>query len=79
MRFRTRVAHTLVATAIAFTLLVTVGLTAPADSAFTISIHPVFATLGIDVDVKLGGMHVHFAWSAMQAPRSSTKTGEPLL
>jgi hypothetical protein len=73
VQFRTRLAHTIVATFIAFTALAAVGLTAPADAAFTIAIRPVFATLGFDVDVKLGGMHLHFAWSAIPAGGSSTK------
>ena len=73
MQFRTRLAHTVVATLIAFTALAAVGLTAPADAAFTIAIRPVFATLGLDVDVKLGSMHLHFAWSAIPAGGSSTK------
>jgi hypothetical protein len=73
VQLRTRLAHTLVATLVAFTALVAVGLTAPSDAAFTIAIRPVFATLGVDVDVKLGGMHLHFAWSAIPAGGSSTK------
>ena len=73
MHLRTRLAHTLVATLIALTAMATVGLTAPADAAFTIAIRPVFATLGIDVDVKLGSMHLHLAWSAIPSESPSTK------
>ena len=72
MQLRTRLAHALVAALLAFTALVTVGLTAPADAAFTIAIRPIFATLGVDVDVKLGGMHLHFAWSAIPIHAPST-------
>ena len=78
MRFRTRLLHTLAATLFVFTALVAVGLTAPADAAFTIMIRPVFATLGIDVDVKLGTMHLHMAWSAIPSTPSSTKPADPL-
>ena len=52
--------------------LVTVGLTASADGPFTIAIQPVFLRLGVDLDVKIGSMHVHATWSAL--PEPSTKT-----
>jgi len=50
---------------IAGTALVSVGVTAPADSPFTISIRPVLSTLAVDVDVKLGVAHFHKRWSAL--------------
>ena len=78
MRLRTRLLHTLAATLIVMTAMVTVGLTAPADAAFAITIRPVFATLGVDVDVKLGTMHLHLAWSAVPPTPSSTKPADPL-
>ena len=58
--------------------LIAVGLSAPADGPFSIAIHPIFwrvdaeavaesraSALGVDIDVKLGGMHVHVGWSAV--------------
>ena len=78
MRFRTRLLHTLAATLIVMTAMVAVGLTAPANAAFAIRIRPVFATLGIDVDVKPGTMHLHLAWSAIPSTPSSTKPADPL-
>ena len=51
--------------------LVTVGLTAPADGLFAIAVRPVFLRLGVDLDVKIGSMHVHATWSALPDP--STK------
>jgi len=45
--------------------LVGVGLTAPADSPFSISIEPVFLRLGVDVDVRIGSVHLHASWSAI--------------
>jgi hypothetical protein len=71
--FRFRLAQALLAIVIGFTALVAVGLTAPADAAFSIVVRPVFVSLGIDVDVKLGGMHLHFAWSAIPQDATSTK------
>lgn len=50
---------------ISCTALVSVGLTAPADSLFTISIRPVLVNLAIDVDIKVGAMHFHERWSAL--------------
>jgi len=61
---------------ILFTALVSVGITAPADGPFSIAITPVFfqldaaalaesrgRALGVDVDVKIGSMHMHFGWT----------------
>ncbi len=50
---------------IACTAFVSVGLTAPADSLFTISIRPVLASLAVDVDVKIGTARFHKRWSAL--------------
>jgi hypothetical protein len=67
----------LVGTAILVAACVSVGLTAPAGGPFTIAIRPVFLrldealddsrarALGLDIDVKLGTMHLHFGWSAI--------------
>lgn len=88
MPLRTRLARTLVATLIACAALATVGLTAPADGPFTIDVEPVFLrldpaaiaesrahALGLNVDVKLGTLHLHFTWSAI--PLSPATTNSP--
>ena len=74
-----RVARTLVATLIVFTALISVGLTAPTDGPFTIEVRPVLLNLGVDVDVKLWNVHLHFAWSAISLTSVSTKPGGTLL
>jgi hypothetical protein len=51
------------------TSLLAVGLTASADRPFTISIQPVFLRLGVDMNVKLGSLHIHASWSAASQPR----------
>lgn len=63
---------------IVITAFIAVGLSAPSDGLFSIAIHPIFwrvdaaaisesraTALGVDIDVKLGGMHVHIGWSAL--------------
>lgn len=77
MPFRTRVARAIAATLIVAVALTGVGITAPADAPFTIAIRPVFVNLGIDVDIKVWTVHLHFAWSALPAP--STKTDGPVI
>jgi hypothetical protein len=77
--FRVRFAQALLAIALGFTALVAVGLSAPADAAFSIVIRPVFVTLGIDVDVKVSNRHLHFGWSAIQPATPSTKAPEASL
>jgi hypothetical protein len=65
-------------TAILVAATIGVGLTAPADGPFTIEVRPVFlrldagetaasrpTALGLDVDVTLGSLHLHFGWSAI--------------
>jgi hypothetical protein len=54
--------------------VVTVGLTASSDSPFTISVHTAFLRLGIDVDIKLGSLHLNASWSAI--PSSTKPTAE---
>jgi len=70
---RTRIAKTLVATAIVFGSLVAVGITAPAEAPFTISLRPMLANIGFDLDVKVWRVHVHFTWSAISSTSTSTK------
>jgi hypothetical protein len=82
-----------VGTAIVFAALITVGLTAPEDGPFTIDVRPVFlrldaaaiaesraCALGLDVDVKMATLHLHFGWSAIRLTvAGSTKPGRPLV
>ena len=69
------------------TALVSVGLTAPEDGAFSITVHPVLLrldraaleqargrALGLDVDVKIGSMHLHFGWSALVFSSLTTRS-----
>ena len=55
----------LAAAVILCTALVSVGLTAPVDALFSISIRPVLARLALEVDVKFGTHHFHTQWSAL--------------
>ncbi len=60
----------IVGRAIATVLLVctafaSVGLTAPTDSLFTITIHPVIVNLALDIDIKFATRHFHTRWSAL--------------
>jgi hypothetical protein len=86
---RKRLTQTVLGTLLLFTALVSVGLTAPADSPFAIAIQPVFVrvdpvslaqsrarALGIDVDIKLGSIHLHLGWSALPISEVTTK-GQP--
>ena len=70
--------RSLVALIIVVAACIAVGLSAPSDGLFSIAIHPILwrvdaaaiaqsraSALGIDVDVKLGGMHLHLGWSAL--------------
>jgi hypothetical protein len=62
---RKTVSRALVATLIVFTALVSVGLTAPADGVFSITIRTVLIRLAIDIDVKIATTHFHTQWSAL--------------
>jgi hypothetical protein len=57
--------------------LLVVGLTASTTSPFTISVRPVFLRLGVDVDVKLGSLHVHATFSALDRSESTKSDAEP--
>ena len=78
MTLRKRVMRVLAGAAILASALTSVGLTAPTDGPFSLRIHPVLLrvdaaavaeprahALGLDVDLKLGGMHLHLGWSAI--------------
>ena len=73
MPLRFRFAQALLAIVIGCTALAAVGLTAPADAPFSIVVRPVFVSLGVDVDVKVWSLHLHFAWSALPPAAASTK------
>jgi len=70
---RFRFAQALLAIVIGCTALAAVGLTTPADAPFSIVVRPVFVSLGVDVDVKVWSLHLHFAWSALPPAAASTK------
>jgi len=72
---RHRMLHAAVATAVLVTASVAVGLTSPADSPLSITIHPVFLRLetspcgqprprilAVDVEMKIGTLHAHAGW-----------------
>jgi len=84
VQFRRVVGRTLLAAIIAMTALVSVGLTAPADGVFSIAVHPTLLrvdraaieqsrarALGLDIDIKLGSMHLHLGWSALSISGAS--------
>ena len=90
MTLRQRLARTFAGTLLALAALISVGLTAPADGPFTIGITPVFLrldaaavaesrarALGLDVDIKLWTVHLHFAWSAMSMAELSPASTKP--
>ena len=92
MPLRTRLARTAAATTIAVAALISVGLTAPADSPFTIDVQPMFLRIdpvaiaesrahafGLKVDVKVGALHLHFKWSAIPLAPAATKPADTLL
>ena len=92
MPVRARLLRTLGATLIALVALLSVGLTAPAESPFTIEIRPVFLrldpeaiaesrahALALDVHVKFGSRHLRFRWSAIPLTPSTTKSSGALL
>jgi hypothetical protein len=69
---RTTCVNAVLATLILTMALLTVGLTASSDGPFSITVHTVFLRLAIDVDVKIGAMHLHASWSALPDPAPST-------
>ena len=85
---RKRLTRVFAGVAIVVTALTSVGLTAPSDGPFSLRIWPVLMrvdtealaqsrahALGLDVDLKLGGLHVHIGWSAIPLMSASTKAG----
>jgi hypothetical protein len=91
VRLWTHVTRLLVGLVILSTAAIAVGLTAPADGIFSIAVQPVFmrvdplaiaesraSALGVDIDVKLGAMHMHLGWSAIPLSPGSTDTASDL-
>ena len=72
MRVRKSLVNGLAAALILMIAVVTVGLTASSDSPFSIAVKPVLVRLGLDLDVKVGSLHLHASWSALP----STKAGD---
>jgi hypothetical protein len=83
---RKRLARVLAGAAILVTALASVGLTAPTDGPFSLRIRPVLMRVdadalaeqrahafGLDVDLKLGDLHMHLGWSAIPLVSGSTK------
>ena len=67
--------NALAATAVVALATVAVGLTASADGLFSIAVTPVFLDLGVNVDIKLGSVHLHANWSALpQSPAVPAST-----
>jgi hypothetical protein len=67
----------IVAAIVLVVAVITVGMTAADDQPFTIAVRPVFLTLGVDVDVKVGALHLHASWSAL-APSARSSDAVPL-
>jgi len=89
---RARIAQTVLATTIAVVAFVSVGLTAPASSPFTIDVEPVLMGLNpasiaespthavaVKIDVKFGSLHLHYQWSAIPVAPVTTKPRSTLL
>ena len=95
MTFRRRLGRTVAGTLIFIAALISVGLAAPADGVFSIDITPVFlhldtagagesrpSALGLDVEIRIWTLHLHYAWSAVPMAAltpSSTKPAGHLL
>jgi len=65
MSLRHVVGRTVATVLLAGTAFVSVGLTAPPQSPFSIRIHTALINLSVDVDVKVGDAHFHRRWSAL--------------
>ena len=89
MTLRKRLARVFTGVAILATALASVGLTAPADGLYSLRIRPVLLrvdpdarpesrahALGVDVDVKLGELHMHLGWSAIPLALDSPNSSE---
>jgi hypothetical protein len=88
---RQRLARTLAGTLIFLAALISVGLAAPADGLFSIDIKPVFlrldaaslaqsraGALGLDVDIRIWTLRLHFTWSAVPMAAMTLSTTKPM-
>jgi hypothetical protein len=91
VRLRTQIARAVAGLAICSTAALAVGITAPTDGVFSIAVRPVFMridpaalaesrarALGVDIDVKVGAMHMHLGWSAISLSPITTNTPSDL-
>jgi hypothetical protein len=78
VRVRKPAARALLGAFILSAAIAAVGLTAPTDSLFSISVQPVFLRLGVNLDVKLGSLHLHASWSALDRPASARPVDDQL-
>jgi hypothetical protein len=74
---RRPVRNLLIASLILGLATIAVGLTAGTDGLFSIAVRPVFLRLGVDVDIKLGSLHLHANWSALPDPQRPSATTKP--
>ena len=74
MAFRRFLGNGLFVAAVMFASVITVGLTASSNSPFSITIRPVIMRLGVDLDVRIGTIHLHAGWSAL--PDSTKPSGD---
>ena len=90
MTLRRRLARTLAGTLIFLAALISVGLAAPADGLFSIDIKPVFlrldaaalaqsraGALGLDVDIRIWTLRLHYTWSAVPIAALMPSTTKP--
>ena len=70
---RMRFGKGLLAALVLATAVLSVGLTASPNGPFSIIVRPVFARLGIDIDIKIGTLHLHAGWSALDGEIVTTK------
>jgi hypothetical protein len=87
---RQRFAQALVGSLVVFAAVIAVGLTASEDGPFSIGIRPVLfrvdaaaiaesraRAFGLDLDIKLWTLHLHFAWSAIPLTEESALSTKP--
>ena len=90
MTLRRRLARTLASTLIFLAALISVGLAAPPDGLFSIDIKPVFlrldaaalaqsraGALGLDVDIRIWTLRLHYTWSAVPIAALTSSTTKP--
>ena len=91
VRLWSHLTRLLLGLAIFSTAAIAVGLSAPADGVFSIAVQPVFLrvdpaaiaesrarALGVDIDLKVGALHVHLGWSAIPLSTGSGNRADDL-